>query len=159
MALVRHVLARAGIETERLALEWASAAEAVRFVELVSGFINSMKDLGPINLDAAAEVKLKAARISLESTQVRMALARHVRNIRKDRQLPAIPTDEEIVNGVTKAFEKQAMPQELLLHLQEGALHVDECARRLNCTQDDVVEAFSRLTKKNMIGPDRLVTG
>ena len=38
----------AGVKPERLALEWASAAEAPLYVELITQFTNQVKELGPL---------------------------------------------------------------------------------------------------------------
>ncbi|SHL16102.1 Methyl-viologen-reducing hydrogenase, delta subunit [Desulfatibacillum alkenivorans DSM 16219] len=35
------------IEPERFALEWVSSAEAPRFAEVVTGFTDKIKELGP----------------------------------------------------------------------------------------------------------------
>jgi F420-non-reducing hydrogenase iron-sulfur subunit len=43
----RAVLEIQGIDPERFALEWVSSAEAPRFAELVTRFINKIKELGP----------------------------------------------------------------------------------------------------------------
>ena len=47
-ALVRKVLEEVGIRTERYDLEWASAAEAPRFVQLITDFTQRIKELGPL---------------------------------------------------------------------------------------------------------------
>jgi F420-non-reducing hydrogenase iron-sulfur subunit len=41
------VLEVQGIDPERFALEWVSSAEAPRFAELVTRFINKIRGLGP----------------------------------------------------------------------------------------------------------------
>jgi len=47
-ALVRKVLREIGIREERFTLQWASAAEAPRFVQLITDFTRQMKELGPL---------------------------------------------------------------------------------------------------------------
>ena len=47
-ALVQKVLAESGIRPERFNLQWASAAEAPRFVKLITEFTQKMKELGPL---------------------------------------------------------------------------------------------------------------
>ena len=146
-----------GVETERLALEWASAAEAVRFVSLVTTFINKMARLGPLHPDEKQAVKMKAARLALESASVRMALAKCVRTARREKPLPAILTDDEVAAGVAKAISTQSATQELVLHLREKPLTAEECAKRLDRSIDEVVEIFGRVTKKKLVEPDRLI--
>ena len=47
-ALVKKVLKDVGIREERYSLQWASAAEAPRFVQLITKFTAQIKELGPI---------------------------------------------------------------------------------------------------------------
>jgi len=47
-ALVKKVLTESGINPERYNLKWASAAEAPRFVKLITDFTNRIKELGPL---------------------------------------------------------------------------------------------------------------
>jgi len=43
----KKLLPQLGIESERLRLEWVSAAEGQRFTEVVSNFVEEIKKLGP----------------------------------------------------------------------------------------------------------------
>ena len=45
-ALVKKVLKDVGIREERYSLQWASAAEAPRFVQLITKFTNQIKEIG-----------------------------------------------------------------------------------------------------------------
>ncbi|OGR06658.1 MAG: hypothetical protein A2511_15425 [Deltaproteobacteria bacterium RIFOXYD12_FULL_50_9] len=47
-ALVKKVLNEVGIKPERFSLQWASAAEAPRFVKLITDFTGQIKKLGPL---------------------------------------------------------------------------------------------------------------
>lgn len=47
-ALVKKVLVEGGIKEERFSLQWASAAEAPRFVQLITDFTKQIKELGPL---------------------------------------------------------------------------------------------------------------
>jgi hypothetical protein len=154
---VRHLLAAMGIETERLALEWASAAEAVRFVALIKNFTEKIKELGPLEPDESTMIKIRAARAVLESTRVRMALARQVRSVRKEKPIPARPSDDEIALDLDNVVTKEMAVKELAIHLESGPLALEECAKRLNRPQEEVLEIFSRLTKRKLVEPDRLV--
>jgi hypothetical protein len=47
-ALVRKVLTGVGINPDRFNLQWASAAEAPRFVKLITDFTGRVKEIGPL---------------------------------------------------------------------------------------------------------------
>lgn len=46
--LLRKLLRTFGIEQERLRIEWISATEARKFVNVVEDFVSSLKKLGPL---------------------------------------------------------------------------------------------------------------
>jgi F420-non-reducing hydrogenase iron-sulfur subunit len=54
IAVMKQLLAFAGIEEDRLWLEWVSAAEGPRFAEVITDFTNHIKRLGPSRLKVAA---------------------------------------------------------------------------------------------------------
>ena len=47
-ALVKKVLEEIGVNPDRYNLQWASAAEAPRFVRLITDFTQQIKELGPL---------------------------------------------------------------------------------------------------------------
>ncbi|TRZ51313.1 MAG: hydrogenase iron-sulfur subunit [Dehalococcoidia bacterium] len=46
--LMEKMLPQLGIESERLKLEWISASEGTKFQSAVNGFIDEVKELGPL---------------------------------------------------------------------------------------------------------------
>jgi F420-non-reducing hydrogenase iron-sulfur subunit len=50
--IMHRILKDLGIEPERLRLEWISASEGKRYVELVDDFIENIKTLGPLKLSS-----------------------------------------------------------------------------------------------------------
>ena len=51
---MKQLLAFAGIEQDRLRLEWVSAAEGPRFAQVITDFTNHIQRLGPSKLKVAA---------------------------------------------------------------------------------------------------------
>jgi F420-non-reducing hydrogenase iron-sulfur subunit len=47
--LVRNLLGYIGINPERLQLEWVSSAEAPRFVQVTTAFVEKVRALGPLS--------------------------------------------------------------------------------------------------------------
>ncbi len=47
VALVKMLLSQLGLEPKRVRLEWVSAAEGQRFAQVVTDFIEEVKELGP----------------------------------------------------------------------------------------------------------------
>jgi F420-non-reducing hydrogenase iron-sulfur subunit len=47
MSILAPMLDFCGIEKDRLRIRWVSSAEAPEFVEEISDFVNTLKELGP----------------------------------------------------------------------------------------------------------------
>ncbi len=50
--LLRRMLLQLGIESERLKLEWVSASEGERYKTVINEFVEQVRKLGPLNLEA-----------------------------------------------------------------------------------------------------------
>ncbi len=106
-ALVHKVLRDVGIREERFSLQWASAAEAPRFVQLITDFTAQMKALGPIGEAeglSPEEVKerIQKALDAVSSQKVRIGFGNATKAVRKD----AIWTNEHISGIIEKRMGK-----------------------------------------------------
>jgi coenzyme F420-reducing hydrogenase delta subunit/Fe-S-cluster-containing hydrogenase component 2 len=54
MHLAKKLIEYTGLDPERLRIEWISAAEGVRFAEIMNDFTEKLHELGPIELDKSA---------------------------------------------------------------------------------------------------------
>jgi F420-non-reducing hydrogenase iron-sulfur subunit len=50
--LLKRLIAQLGIEPERLRLEWVSASEGEIYKTVINGFVEQVRALGPMNLEA-----------------------------------------------------------------------------------------------------------
>lgn len=50
--LLRRMLSQFGIEEERLRLDWVSASESEKFVEVINDMVKKVKALGPLKKEA-----------------------------------------------------------------------------------------------------------
>jgi hypothetical protein len=90
----RKLLKAAGINQERFTLDWASAAEAPLYVELITQFTKKVKDLGPLGAAegiSSEELKLRlvAARAVAESVKLRTQLAKLTLDLRQENTYSA----------------------------------------------------------------------
>ena len=88
-ALVFNVLKETGINPERFSLQWASAAEAPRFVKLITQFTGKIKELGPLGESeglAPEELRerLEKGLAAVSSKKVRMVYGNTAKAIRKE---------------------------------------------------------------------------
>ncbi len=110
-ALVRKVLEEVGIRNERYDLEWASAAEAPRFVELITRFTEQMQELGPLGQAeglSPEEIKerLQKALDVVSSQKVRISFGNAAKAVRKDAVWTRDHIDEVITTKMAKSLDK-----------------------------------------------------
>ena len=87
--MVSNVLEGIGVNPERFSLQWASAAEAPRFVKLITEFTNKIKELGPLGQAEGIEpdemkARLDKALAAVSSRKVRMVFGMTTKSIRKE---------------------------------------------------------------------------
>jgi len=87
--LVQGILKEIGVDPERFSIEWASAAEGTRYVELITAFTKKIKELGPVGHAEQKDaedllLKLRAARLATEVRKLRTGLGNLTKQFRKD---------------------------------------------------------------------------
>lgn len=97
--MIKKILSEVGIKPERFDLQWASAAEAPRFVRLITDFTAEMQKLGPMGQAEGMskeelQKRLATAQKMVEDRKVRMALGNATKAVRKE----GIFTQEHIDN-------------------------------------------------------------
>jgi len=110
-ALVRKVLEDVGIRKERYDLQWASAAEAPRFVRLITEFTEQMRELGPLGKAegmSKEEIKdrLQKALDVVSDQKVRVSFGNAAKAVRKDAIWTPEHIDEVVTSKMAKTLEK-----------------------------------------------------
>jgi len=108
-ALVHKVLNEIGIRPERFSLQWASAAEAPRFVRLITDFTQQIKELGPLGEAegiAPAELmeRLEKGLAVVSDRKLRMSFGTATRSIRKEANFTQDFIDATIDDKLAKIF-------------------------------------------------------
>ena len=106
--LILKVLKEVGLDPRRYSLQWASAAEAPRFVKLITAFTNTVKDLGPLGQAEGlkpeeAQERAKKALELVSDRKLRMGFGNLSKELRKS--VPGI-TDETITTAVDEKLTK-----------------------------------------------------
>ena len=88
-AMVINVLKEIGINPARFSLQWASAAEAPRFVKLITEFTGKIKELGPLGESEGIDpdelqARLEKGLAAVSSRKVRMVYGTTAKAIRKE---------------------------------------------------------------------------
>jgi len=106
-----------GVKPERLTLDWASAAEAPLFVELITRFTDQIKQLGALGTAegmAREELKLKlsAARFAVESVKLRTRFAKLAQDLREGNGYAPDVIEAKMAEKVNDAIMREIAKQE-----------------------------------------------
>jgi hypothetical protein len=109
-ALVGKVLKDIGIREERFSIQWASAAEAPRFVKLITEFTQQVKELGPLGKAeglTSEEVKqrLQNGLDAVNNQKVRISYGNATKAVRKDAIWTRTHINEIITEKTAKSLE------------------------------------------------------
>ena len=107
-ALVKKILTEIGINPARFNLKWASAAEAPRFVKLITEFTAEVKELGPLGESEGIDPKelqkrIKKALDMVSDRKLRMGFGNVTKALRKEGNKL---TEEKIVALVDEKLSK-----------------------------------------------------
>jgi len=116
--VIQNILTRVGIRLERFALDWASAAEAPLFVDLITKFTKQVKELGPLG---AAEG------IATEELLHNISAAKSaVQSIKLRTRLGSLSKDLRLLNDYTPEIIEAKMAEKVnnaIMHEFENALN------------------------------------
>jgi F420-non-reducing hydrogenase iron-sulfur subunit len=116
--VIRKILTNVGIRLERFVLDWASAAEAPLFVDLITKFTKQVKELGP--LGAAEEIATEKLRHNISAAKSA------VQNIKLRTQLGKLSHDLRLLNDYSLEVIEAKMAEKLndvITHEFENALN------------------------------------
>lgn len=122
-ALTRRLLAKTGLELERIRLEWVSAAEGQRFAQLVKDFTEQVRSLGRSPLsgespDRRLLTNLIAAKRASEEFRLRALVAKEEKLVNEGnvygKRFEQDEFDEEIEVAVQEEYDRERIRLALL---------------------------------------------
>lgn len=145
-----------GINTERLLLEWVSAAEGPRFAQVVTDIINKVKELGPLSNDAengidALNMKLKAAHDVVSGEKLRWVAAKQTEFEKDGNRYGEVFTTHEAGRSLDGVILEEITVQQILTLLGEGAASVKDLSQKLGLASPDVFRHVAALHRKEMV--------
>ncbi len=154
--VVKRILRHSAVNPERVLLEWVSAAEAVRFAEVVTSFTGKIRELGPLSADAqqdsqSQQLKLKAALNASNSEKLRWVAAKQTEFMKDGNRYGEVFTAHETGRFLDGVIIEEMIIQQILLLLQQEALSVVDIAKKLAMTPQAIFTYIVSLGRKKMI--------
>ena len=155
MHLGKKLLEHAGLNPDRMRLEWVSASEGIRFAEVVTDFTNRLMQLGPLGTGEgmdqnAVKLKLEAIRKLLPYVKLVEREKLRVRFENKGKYEEFFNSDELKSLFSELIVDKLAISQIMVL-LQEQALSSREIADRLGMSSSEVSKHLNESARKRLV--------
>ena len=154
--VVKRTLGHIQVDPERVLLEWVSAAEAVRFADVVTNFTNKIKELGPLSADAkqgaaGLSLKLEAAKNAALSEKLRWVAAKQTEFMKDGNKYGEVFTAHETGRFLDGVIVEEIIIQQILLLLKQDALSVTQIAQKLLETPQKIFTYMLSLKRKKLV--------
>jgi F420-non-reducing hydrogenase iron-sulfur subunit len=153
--LTRKLLGHIGLNPQRLRLEWVSAAEGIRFAEVMNNMTKSVQELGPLSEGEGIDRNVLKFRLKAIEN-----LLPYIKLVERERLGVRFETEEEI-KEFFKRDEGERLFQELIvdplaasqmmLLLRENPLSVGELSDRLGLDPSEVRRHLHRSVKQGFV--------
>jgi coenzyme F420-reducing hydrogenase delta subunit len=144
MKTTKKVLRNVGLSSERLLVDWVSAAEGEKFATLMGEFIEKVRTLGPLGKETELELeqlktRLTAAKESLAQQRVRWLVGRERELVEEKNVFGEKVSQEEFDQLMFQTIEREFAKRRILLSMGEEALSVREIAQIVNTSPREVL--------------------
>ena len=155
ITFVHKIMKEIGINPKRLLLEWASSAEATRFVKLMTEFIDQIKGLGKLGESEDIEeetlrIRLEAAKKALEKAKLRMAFSKQAVKLKQKRE-KGEKIDLTLSEGLKKMIKDEFSLHQIILYLQKSPQSLSNLVDKLNIAEAEVEKYIASLEKKGRV--------
>ncbi len=153
----RQLLEDCGVDRERLALEWASAAEAPRFVELITGYVSRIREKGPLGSgpdEIPADVvgrRLKAAVKAAGARKPRTLLGKLAKKMAKEGDYSRDAISKGVKAKVFPAMRSVRIATEVGMILEEGPADLKKLCSDTGASAEELEKILAPMLKKGQI--------
>jgi DNA-binding transcriptional ArsR family regulator len=137
-------------------LEWVSAAEAPRYVEIVTSFTERIRLLGPLGVSEGLDrevltSKLKAAKALSQQEKFRWILGKWTEFSKDGNAYGEIFTNHELNRLSQGLITEDLQIHEILQLLETESLSVKEIAQRIGLSPALVLNHITALRRRNLV--------
>jgi coenzyme F420-reducing hydrogenase delta subunit len=154
--MTKKFLEHVGLDTERLFLDWVSAAEGQRFADLVASFVKTVRELGPlgkkeqIDADELRE-RLSAAIEAASTDRLRWLVGREYDLVTKSNTYGDKVSQEFFDAVMDDAIEQEFLKARIAGSLEGGPMSARELALRVGAPADRVLISLMEMRMKGRL--------
>ena len=159
--MLKKLMVCAGLEPERLRLEWVSAAEGSRFANMVKDFTTQLKSLGPSPLaggkpDELILASVRAAERAAGTSRLRTLVGREKKLAEEENVYGEKVTQEEFDELMEKSVKEEHLRSRIYLLTKDKSMSVKELAKHLGVDTRVVLHHIVVLRRKGLLAMDRI---
>ncbi len=163
-ALLQKLLAKTGLEPQRIRLEWNSAAEGQRFANLVKEFTEQVRAVGPTPLktpapDAARLLNIRAAREAADGFRLRALVGKEEKLVTTGNVYGDKVAQDEFTKAMDDAVETEFQVHRIHIILQDGPRSVKDVAKQLGMQPRTVLSYMVALRQRGWVDVKEAVEG
>ncbi len=152
--LTRKLLEMAGIQSERLLLDWVSAGEGERFSQVVRQFIEKIRQMGPFPLDQEMKGKLRAVQASLEGEKIRWMVGKGPELMEKENVYHEHIPPEKLERIIEETIRDELNKNRIIQLIETKPLPASEISQLLNLNLKETLSYLVSLVGEGKIGFD-----
>jgi len=159
--MLKKLLAKTGLEPERLRLEWVSASEGGLFAELVTDFTNQIRALGPSPLsrekpDPNILEGMLAAKSATADFRLRVLVGREKELTEDVNVYGEKISQEKFDKTMGEAIIDEYIRNKIYFKVRKEPLSVKELSKRLDLDPRAVLRHIVVMRRRGMIAVDRI---
>lgn len=151
--MTKKLIEKAGIEPERLRLEWVAAAEGQRFADLIRDFTDQTKELGPVK---GKDGDILAAREVAADNRLRELVGKE-RELTEDGNVYKEKISQERFDELmNEAIETEFTSKKILLLVKDKGLSVKEISKSIDLPSEKVLQNIVEMRHRGVVAMDRI---
>jgi len=159
--LTKKLIERAGLDPDRLRLEWVSASEAIRFAEVMKEMSQRIKELGPNPVSGESphlEIleQLLIGRNAANDFRLRLLAGKAFILTEKGNVYNKKIEEERLREVMDEIIDEEVLRQRILRSLMKKSRSVKEIAKDIKTSSKDVLEHLVVLRDRGLIGLDKI---
>ena len=163
-SLLEKLLAKTGLESQRIRLEWNSAAEGQRFADLVKEFTEQIRVVGPTPLrapitDPVKLLNVRAAKEAANGFRLRALVGKEEKLVTTGNVYGDKVTQKEFTAAMDEAIETEFQVHRIHIMLKERPRSVKEIAMQIGIQPRTVLNYMVALRQRGWVDVKETVEG
>ena len=159
--MLKKLLACAGLEPERLRLEWVSASEGAQFADIIKDFTIQLKGLGPSliaqqKLDETVLAGVRAAERAAGSSRLRTLVGREKKLTENENVYGEKVAQEEFDKLMDESVKEEYLRSRIYLLSKNKSMSVEELAKHLGVDPRIVLHHVVVMRRRGLLALDRI---